>query len=78
MTSRPQSQCLVCAHRREPQADGTQTCDAFPNGIPLAIQRNQVDHREPQLGDHGVRWKSLMDMPFPEWAMADQLPTPEA
>lgn len=74
MTSRPRSQCLVCAHRGQPRDDGTQVCTAFPDGIPTAVQRNQVDHRQAQPGDHGIRWASLNGMPFPEWAMADKLP----
>jgi hypothetical protein len=76
VTSRPQSQCLVCAHRQQPRDDGTQVCTAYLNGIPLAIQRNHVDHRQAQPGDHGVRWRSAIGMPFPEWAMTGQPPNP--
>lgn len=75
---RPQPQCLACARRREPVAGTIQVCDAFPQGIPMAIIRNQVDHREPQPGDHDLQWESLNGLPFPEHALAANLPKPPA
>jgi cytochrome c2 len=50
------SQCLTC-HRLQPQA----TCDAFPEGIPVAILKNKVDHREPRKGDGGLTYLSAVD-----------------
>lgn len=47
-------QCIVCTHKHTTGA----TCDAFPAGIPDDIQRNVHDHREPFIGDHGVRFKA--------------------
>jgi hypothetical protein len=45
------SQCVYCRY----WTPGG-TCTAFPEGIPQAILANEVDHREPVLGDHGVRF----------------------
>jgi hypothetical protein len=45
-------QCMTCARRRT-----LDTCTAFPQGIPLAIQLNHADHRQPYPGDHGERWE---------------------
>jgi hypothetical protein len=45
------SQCVYCRH----WIPGG-TCAAFPEGIPQAILENEIDHREPVLGDHGVRF----------------------
>ena len=32
------------------------TCDAFPEGIPSAVLFDEVDHRTPYTGDHGLQW----------------------
>jgi hypothetical protein len=45
------SQCLFCRH----WVPGS-TCVAFPDGIPLAILNNDVDHRLPMVGDRGVQF----------------------
>jgi hypothetical protein len=46
--------CGMCEHLQE----GTGlTCKAFPKGIPQAVLRGEVDHREPVEGDHGTRFK---------------------
>ena len=49
------SQCSLCRHRRDglPAA-----CDAFPAGIPFAIQANEADHRRPIEGDGGIRFEA--------------------
>jgi hypothetical protein len=38
---------------RSPAGDPAATCEAFPDGIPDAINYG-FDHREPFPGDHGV------------------------
>jgi hypothetical protein len=78
MTIGPTSQCHTCQHFRSPfSGDGTgeggPTCAAFPDGIPEAILTNQVDHRDPQPGDHGIQWQSD-GQDFPEWAFTVAAP----
>ena len=46
------SYCLCCERWR-----GRGTCDAFPDGVPMEIRLNRVDHREPYPGDGGLRYK---------------------
>jgi hypothetical protein len=36
---------------------GQSACEAFPDGIPFAIQTGQIDHREPYSGDSGIRYE---------------------
>lgn len=71
MTSRQTPQCLYCARFQSP-LDGApeQTCTAFPDGIPDDIWSNEVDHRQPHEGDHGLRWKpDGDDTEFPDWVL---------
>lgn len=76
MTTRPQSQCNACANFRSPfsREDGDYSggpfCAAFPTGIPDEVFGNQLDHRQPITGDHGVRWTSNRGQEFPEYAFA--------
>lgn len=73
MTSRLPPQCLFCKHWTSPLDRGgddpTQTCTAFPEGIPDEIWWNRVDHRAPFEGDHGVRWASD-GAEFPEYVLS--------
>ncbi len=48
--------CLSCRRRQfdDDCAPGPKVCEAFPNGIPKSILWNEVDHREPVPGDHGL------------------------
>jgi hypothetical protein len=57
--------CVDCVHFRrggssKPGVWGLY-CDAYPDppGIPDAILFTQVDHRKPQLGDHGVQFQAI-------------------
>ncbi len=43
--------CIWCSRYRKDV-----TCNAFPDGIPAAIIRSEVDHRQPVKGDHGLRF----------------------
>lgn len=75
MTSRPPAQCLSCIHWQSPldRADDSegpmQLCDAYPDGIPDDIWWNRADHRQPQPGDHGVRWEPDGNAEYPEYAL---------
>lgn len=69
MTSRPDPQCIHCRHWTPPDSGDTQTCTAFPQGIPDRVWGNETDHRQPIRGDHGVQWEPDGDAAFPEWAM---------
>ncbi len=74
MTVQIPSQCMYCNWWRSPVAAGdfspnpTQTCTAFPDGIPDVIFNNEFDHRQPYEGDHGIQWESDGEE-FPAWAM---------
>lgn len=47
--------CVYCARTRD--LTFAQTCDAFPDGIPGGIILNEVDHRQPVEGDHGLQFE---------------------
>lgn len=40
-------------------------CDAFPAGIPETIWEGKVDHREPFVGDKGIRWEHDPELGLP-------------
>lgn len=78
MNARAQSQCAPsCARYRSPFSPENVVgltepfCAAFPDGIPAAIYDNQVDHRQPYEGDHGLRWEPAAGLRFPTYAFAD-------
>ena len=45
--------CWTCRHKHS----GTNTCTAFPTGIPDMISSGQHQHREPFVGDHGIQYQ---------------------
>jgi hypothetical protein len=47
------SRCDNCLHRIE----GTLTCKAFPNKIPIEIYQNKHHHSNPYPGDNGILYK---------------------
>ncbi len=51
MTSGPPPNCYGCKHLLTDE-----TCTAFPQGIPDPILHNEVDHRRPYPGDHGIQF----------------------
>jgi hypothetical protein len=48
---------MACAHAVESPHDGSFSCRAFPDGVPVAITVRLFDHREPYPGDHGVTFQ---------------------
>lgn len=48
-------QCMECKHRDK---KNPAVCTAFPKGIPLAILTNEVDHKKPYKGDHGIQFEA--------------------
>ena len=51
-------QCFRCVHRRDTPGP-VLTCDAFPDGVPEAIQLQDHDHSEPFPGDRGIRFERV-------------------
>lgn len=65
----PSPQCLSCARFRSPfltsNFAGPATCEAFPDAIPDAVFGNELDHRQPIDGDHGIRFQAAPGQQFP-------------
>jgi hypothetical protein len=53
VTSRLPVQCRACVRWRP----NSGSCEAYPLGIPIAIQLLGADHRQPMEGDHGIRFE---------------------
>lgn len=45
--------CHTCRH----WVEGSMTCAAFPEGIPLQIWARNNLHTEPFPGDHNIQWE---------------------
>lgn len=48
-------QCQNCIHL---VSTSTPRCTAFPEGIPMEILVNNLDHRKPVKGDNGTRYEA--------------------
>ena len=46
-------QCLTCSNYTL-----SNTCLAYPEGIPIEIMTGEVDHKQPYAGDNGIRWEN--------------------
>lgn len=82
MTVGTDPQCLFCDHFRSPflgrsgDFSGEPTCAAFPEQIPGALLENEVDHRRPVEGDHGIRFQARAGEQFPAYAFDPAVLTP--
>lgn len=56
MTTYKRPLCATCEHFHTENKESN-TCDAFPDGIPWEIIKGKVDHREPYEGDNGIQYK---------------------
>lgn len=54
----PPAICLFCRRFHAGRKDET-SCDAFPEAIPAAILRSELDHRQAVDGDHGLRFDPI-------------------
>lgn len=45
-------QCICCQRYHL----GKETCDAYPEGVPREIYRNEVSHKTPYEEDHGLMY----------------------
>ena len=50
--------CLICKHFHFDDNEKN-ACDAFPEGIPIAILHSDVMHTEPYEGDHGIQFEPV-------------------
>ncbi len=57
MTNDPQ--CFQCANLDRSNSFNPLRCRAFPDMIPVPIQMNKHDHREPYPGDHGIHFEPI-------------------
>jgi len=48
--------CATCLHFRHEVRD-SESCAAFPLGIPKSILTWRADHRKPVKDDHGIRYE---------------------
>ena len=51
--------CSLCKNRfyQNGEQYPTCTCKAFPDGIPVEIMREKVDHEKPYPGDNGIQFE---------------------
>ncbi len=59
-------QCMPCKHlrlTRHPR--GEVHCNAYPDGIPIEILMNEVDHRYPYAGDNGIQFEARPGERYP-------------
>jgi len=53
-------ECLKCKHYNTSDLNGN-TCTAYPDGIPVEIMSDMIDHREPYPGDNGIQFEPIAD-----------------
>jgi hypothetical protein len=50
--------CLLCRHF-DAENRLTETCAAFPDGIPEIILAGRHNHQTPYPGDHGIQFERI-------------------
>ena len=50
-----------CIHTRLPKSE---TCIAFPDGIPQGILFGEMNHRNPYPGDHGIQFEPRPEVAY--------------
>lgn len=50
------SQCVGCSRKAS-----NDSCDAYPQGIPMQILTNEHDHREEFPGDGGLLYEAVLE-----------------
>lgn len=48
--------CIKCKHYHH---DVYNTCDAFPDGIPIKILHDNLEHHKPYKDDHGIQFEAI-------------------
>ena len=57
MTIQKQPLCETCKWLRINKKERLYACKAYPEGIPMEIVSNKIDHRKPYNGDNGIRYE---------------------
>jgi hypothetical protein len=53
--------CYYCKNYIHSE-DVVPMCKAYPDGIPMEIFREEVDHTKPYPGDNGIQYEPREDM----------------